>query len=239
MPDEVALRMAREFQALSSYLSESGADRDRLQRLVDLAVALVPGCSWAGVSEHQRGRPPRSLAVSDGIAALVDELQYAVGQGPCLEAAADEESDVVSSPDLEREPRWPHFCKRALAESPVRSVLSIGLSPGPPRTALNLYGAVPDAFDSASVATCALFAAHAHLLLAQLRAEEKVAHLTEALGSSRTIATAVGVVMTVHKMTSEQAFDLLRRTSQDLNIKVRDLAARVADTGEAPAHRPR
>lgn len=239
MPDDDAMHMAREFQALSAYLSEAGGNGEPFHRLVQLAVAVVPGCSWAGISEHRQGRIPRSLAVTDEVAAVVDQLQYAAGEGPCLEAAAPGASDVVSSPDLERESRWPDFCKRAVAESPVRSILSIGLSSGLPRTALNLYGGAPDAFDADAVATGALFAAHADLFIAQLRAHEKVVHLTEALDSSRTIATAVGIIMAVHKLTSDQAFELLRRTSQDLNVKVRDLAARVADTGEVPAQRPR
>ena len=39
------------------------------------------------------------------------------------------------------------------------------------------------------------------------------------------------------RVTADQAFDVLRRASQRLNIKLRDVAQTLIDTGEDPAGR--
>lgn len=232
---DAATQMALEFQRLSEFLSQDGDHAKALRRLVDLAVHLVPGCEWAGVTEAPRGKPPFSLISTDPVAQGVDELQYSAGEGPCLYSA--EEQDVACIPDIAVESRWPAFAKRVLEESPVRSVLSFRLGHHPAPAALNLYGDQVGCFDDDAIALGALFATHANTLLVQLDAEDKATHLTEALTTSRLIGSAVGIVMMSHKVDSETAFDILRRTSQDLNIKLRDLADDVASTGAIPERR--
>jgi DNA-binding response OmpR family regulator len=66
------------------------------------------------------------------------------------------------------------------------------------------------------------------------RAEDKAANLERALASNRQIGTAMGVLMARLKLTEEQAFDLLRETSQHRHRKLRDIAEEVALTGEIP-----
>lgn len=41
----------------------------------------------------------------------------------------------------------------------------------------------------------------------------------------------MGILMTRYRVTRDQAFDLLRITSQRSNRKLRDIAAEVGDTG--------
>ncbi len=62
-------------------------------------------------------------------------------------------------------------------------------------------------------------------------AETKASQLETALGHSREIGAAIGVLMALRKLTREQAFDMLRRASMAQNIKVHLLAARVVETG--------
>jgi signal transduction histidine kinase/DNA-binding response OmpR family regulator/PAS domain-containing protein len=66
------------------------------------------------------------------------------------------------------------------------------------------------------------------------RAEDKAANLERALSSNRQIGTAMGILMARLKLTDEQAFDLLRKTSQNRHRKLRDIADEVAMTGELP-----
>jgi AmiR/NasT family two-component response regulator len=66
------------------------------------------------------------------------------------------------------------------------------------------------------------------------RAREQVAQLQEALQSSRTIGIAVGMVAARHGLTPEAAFAFLSRTSQTTNVKLRDVAAIMLETGELP-----
>ncbi|MCW2658134.1 MAG: hypothetical protein JWR06_2327, partial [Jatrophihabitans sp.] len=51
------------------------------------------------------------------------------------------------------------------------------------------------------------------------------------LASNRDIGVAIGVLMGLHRVTREQAFDLLRVASQGKHRKLADVARDVADTG--------
>lgn len=51
----------------------------------------LPGCDWAAITEWQARKRSQSLATSGDVAEEVDQLQYELGDGPCLAAAADSE----------------------------------------------------------------------------------------------------------------------------------------------------
>ncbi|HET9888940.1 MAG TPA: ANTAR domain-containing protein, partial [Mycobacterium sp.] len=54
--------------------------------------------------------------------------------------------------------------------------------------------------------------------------------------SNREIGKAVGMLMMLHEMSEDEAFDLLRRHSQALNIKLADVAREVIEKrGQLPA----
>lgn len=232
---DLALEMATEFDSLSSFLSHTGDSDQALSQIVKLAVELIPGCSGASITRVKRDETGLTLAASDdNVTLALDAIQYDVHDGPCWQMAVEDDPDVVSAPDLHAEGRWPDFVARAVAETPVRSVTSFGLAPGLERTALNLYGAQPHWLTTEGAASGALFAVHAQVVVRQIKAENRATHLQTALSTSRTIGSAVGMIMWIHKVSEQEAFDVLRRTSQNLNIKVRDLAAHVALTGEVP-----
>lgn len=74
-------------------------------------------------------------------------------------------------------------------------------------------------------------------LIAELRAEgllsrEHAEHLEVALRSSRTIGAAIGIVMTHHHLSEQDAFEVLRQASMDSNRKLRALADEVVLTGD-------
>lgn len=224
--------LATRFVALNEYLF-AGGDRDTaLQRLIDLAALSVPGCEWAAITAWPIDRSPRSLATSDRIASDVDDLQYRFREGPCLTAAAD--SEMTRIVDLSGEQRWPRFAAAVVAETPVRSALSFHLVDEPDRSALNLYGDRAGAFDTDAVTVASLFAAHARVLLLHSATGDKAANLTQALTTSRQIGTAIGILMNVHKVTAEAAFDLLKTSSQHLHRKLHDIAEEVTETGALP-----
>ena len=75
---------------------------------------------------------------------------------------------------------------------------------------------------------------------AQQRASERERsdNLQSALGSREIIGQAQGILMEREKITAEQAFNLLRQSSQHLNRKLRDVAQDLVDTGETPDLQP-
>jgi AmiR/NasT family two-component response regulator len=58
-----------------------------------------------------------------------------------------------------------------------------------------------------------------------------VANLIKAQASNREIGMAMGVLMSRHRLTQAQAFDLLRMASQHTHRKLREIAAEVVETG--------
>lgn len=64
--------------------------------------------------------------------------------------------------------------------------------------------------------------------------QEDLGNLESALSSSRQIGTDIGILMAREYVTSQQAFELFRQASQQLNRKLRDIAAEVELIGELP-----
>jgi response regulator NasT len=68
--------------------------------------------------------------------------------------------------------------------------------------------------------------------------EEEINELRGALTSSRTIGVAIGMLIATLHISREQAFELLRLASQHSNLKVRDIAEYMAETGQLPEQIP-
>ena len=64
--------------------------------------------------------------------------------------------------------------------------------------------------------------------------ERRAANLQAALATREMIGQAQGILMERERITPDQAFDILRRASQHLNVKLRDVAQNLVDTGERP-----
>jgi hypothetical protein len=226
--------LAAEFAQLASAVHGDGDNASALQRVAELTVKYVDGCSWASITEIHNG-VGRSLCTSDSVAAQVDAIQHALGEGPCMQSAAEDNNYLLF--DVIDEPRWPNFAAQAAAETSVRCVLAIRLLGGE-SAALNLYGAEPDAFNDEAVSDASILAANATGLVLLTAVEDERQHLELALQSNRQIGMAMGVLMAHHKITEQQAFNLLRAASQRLHRKLRDVAFEITETGELPDLRP-
>jgi transcriptional regulator with GAF, ATPase, and Fis domain len=193
-----------------------------LQKICDLAVETIEGCDHAGIS-FLKGKNVTTPAASDDVPRAVDAIQYETGEGPCLDAIRDHE--VFQSGDLGTERRWPKFASRAQRETGVTSVLCFRLFvEGDTLGALNLFSKAHDAFDEDSRTVGVVFAAHAALALSTAMHDEQ---MEEALQSRDLIGQAKGILMAREGITADQAFDMLRRASQRLNVKLRDVAGSI------------
>ena len=107
------------------------------------ACAGIVGVNGAGVMLMSGDIPRGSLCTTDGVSELIEELQYTLGEGPCVDAY--QQDQVVAEPDL-ADPvtrRWPAFTPPALAAG-VRAVFGFPLRAGTVRLgALNLYRDLP------------------------------------------------------------------------------------------------
>ena len=202
-------------------------------RVVRRAVEVVPAADHGGITLRQRRGRAETVAATDDLAIAVDAAQYALREGPCLDAAFESESCVVH--DLRNDERWPRWSAVATGHG-VRSVLAIRLHAGE-RTlgALNLYAERSGSFDADTVDTALIFASHAAEALNKARL---VTNLEAALESRHVIGMAQGVLAVRYGVSYESAFTVLQRHSNDHNIKLRDVARLVLDTRELPVSAP-
>jgi len=214
-----------------------------LQQIADFAFATVEGCDAACISLQAADRV-FTPAYSDALALEIDQLQYAAREGPCLDAISKE--PTVYAEDLAEDERWPIFGPQAAALG-MRSLLSCRLAANGTRGALNLYAALPRAYGAIDRTKALIFATHAGIALSAAEAREDAAlsldvglhridDLIAALGTRETIGQAEGILMERERITAQQAFDVLRRASQHLNVKLREVATYVVETGEVPSN---
>lgn len=226
--------LADDFSQTARALFAAGSSQETLAEVVRLAVATIEGCDFAGIFLLEDGTVTTPVH-TDPTVAEVDLLQHHAGEGPCLDAIHHD--SVFYADDLNDDPRWPRFGVEATAKG-MRSLLALPLSSGAPLGALNLYARYPGAFGVVDRARAALLAtlATAAFTSAQSHDDEQVktANLHAALSTREMIGQAQGILMERERVTAEQAFDILRRASQHLNIKLREVARSVVDTGEQP-----
>jgi len=199
-----------------------------LQRVAWLAAAGEFSCGLTALD----GCVPMTVAASDEAAARVGEAQYAMGEGPCLEAIAL--GDAIHVRDQQTDDRWSGYRQAALDRG-VRSSLSLPLFVDDAAVgALNLYDRHgPDGFDADGQKRAQVFAAQAATALAldhQLRRHERTSdQVAAALRSRATIDQALGILMAQEKCDADTAFNLLRMHSQTTNQKLRDVATRLVE----------
>jgi hypothetical protein len=194
-----------------------------LSGLIAGAAESVPGAQYAGITVTQRRRGIETAAATHRYPVMLDEIQGRYQQGPCLTAAALQES--VRIDDLVGDDRWPLYRVAALRQTPIRSILAFGMfKEGVSAAALNFYAESPDAFDNESVNLGLIFATHAALIWNMMRRDQQ---FRVALVSRDIIGQAKGRLMERFDIDAAEAFERLKQMSQDANTPIAQVAQRV------------
>jgi len=215
------------FRSLARIVYASDSFDEVYDAVVRAAPRLVNGCDHASLM--LRGNDTFLTVASSGeVARTIDGYERELGEGPCLDAIVD--NSVYHDADLTDGSPWPRLTERVQATTPVRSMAGFRLLVGDQKSgALNLFSESPGGLDNASVdqgivlasfVTVALLAAHERRTAETLRA---------GLASNREIGKAIGLMMAFHKISDEEAFAMLRSASQDMNIKLAEVARQVVD----------
>jgi GAF domain-containing protein len=216
------------FADIAAELSASSERGDTVEKILSFALQAVD-CDHAGVLLVHSGGRLESLASTDRVVAELDELQMELGEGPDLELVRTRYSVLVA--DMAVDPRWPRWSSAA-AERGLRSMVGAPLY----RTdqvlgSLNVYDAEPGRFLEADRQVVTVLARHAAIAL---QGALDSANLVRALDSRKVIGMAEGILMERLGLDDEQAFSVLRRYSQDRNMKLRDVAQVVVATRRLP-----
>ncbi len=215
------------FQGLAELVYVTDDFSQVYDAIVSAAPRLVTGCDHASLM-LRNGGAFTTVAASDDVARQIDGFERELGEGPCLDAIVDE--SVFHDADLTDGSPWPRLTERVMAETSVRGMAGFRLRAGEQKTgALNLFsdtagGLTAEAVDQgivlAAFITVALVASH----------ERKAAETLKAgLQSNREIGKAMGLMMAFHKITDDEAFEMLRKASQDMNIKLSEVARQVVE----------
>jgi GAF domain-containing protein len=218
------------FEEMAATPLEGISLSDMMGKIARLTQAVLPGADEVSVTLIERGQPT-TVAFTGPLAVALDERQYALGRGPCLDSIdAGQPVRVASTADEER---WRDWAKQA-AEEGCGSSLSV---PVPLQrevlAALNVYSTRPDAFDDASAELGITFAAYAGVTLANKHLYDAqgriVEQLQNAMRSRAVIEQAKGILMAERRCTAQEAFDVLVHMSQEQNRKLREVAQTLVD----------
>ena len=201
-------RMERLCSALTRNLPASGA-----------GVSVLTGDSYRGGTVAAHGAGSRRL----------EELQFTLGEGPCIEAYASRKP--VLEPDLVGNGvrRWPGYAAAAHQEG-VRAVFAFPLQIGAARAgALDIYRDEPGSLTTVAFAQAETFAEIAMRLLLDNQAVARDGHthtdLDDALAYRLEVYHAQGMVMVDLGVSIEEAMAVLRAHAFANERTLNDVAA--------------
>lgn len=215
------------FAALAEIIYQGTESSEVYAAICVAATLTVSGCDHASLLVRRNGRYV-TVGASDRIAQRIDDLERSVGDGPCVDAIEEETPQIET--DLTTPCQWPKLAARLIEETPVRGAMGFRILVDRRKSgALNLFSDKPNVFNTDSAGQAIVLASFASVAINAVAQGEDVATLRRGLLSNREIGKAVGMLMLLHGVSEREAFDVLRRYSQDLNIKLADVARTVVE----------
>ena len=203
---------------------------DLLTRVATYAVKAIPGADGAGLTLLEADRADTIVATATFVTEI-DDIQYGLGQGPCITAAR--EGQTVISGSLGSDPRWRRF-GGTVARLGVHSVLSLPLAtPDGVVGAMNVYAHDKHVFDERAAELGEIYAVPAAIAVqnAQVlaQAQRLAAKLESAVETRVVVERAVGIMMSRSGGTADQALARLRSLSQNEHQKLAVVANQLID----------
>jgi GAF domain-containing protein len=215
------------FAQLAVELHDAAGMEETVEAVVQFALQ-AEGCSYAGVALTVRGGR-EIAAVTDAVVTDIYQRQIDTGEGPMVTAL--NEGVTVHVRDVSTETRWPAWSAR-VAEYGIGSVLHVPMWASHQLIGvLALFKTEPDAFDTDDEAIAQILARHASVAVASARDGET---MDAAVDARKLVGQAMGILMERFDLDDTQAFEILKRYSQEANVKLRDVAQELIDTRRLP-----
>jgi hypothetical protein len=192
------------------------------------AVKILPGVTAAGVARISRDGVQTCVTATNPQVLQLMQAEHQVGRGPLLQVLDPAKPAKVLIDAADGDPRWARYANEAVTVG-IAAVMAVRLDDGAGAADQALLLVTDSGFDPSVVEVVEVFAAHAAVAAAQARVH---AELAGALQTRDVIGQAKGILMHRHQVTSDQAFKLLIKTSQNTNIALRQVAEQIATTGE-------
>ncbi|OLR92489.1 GAF and ANTAR domain-containing protein [Actinokineospora bangkokensis] len=227
----------RHLRDLTRSLMSAGTVGEVLDRVVSLTCRLIPGADLVSFTLRTTDGRYHTPTESDPLALELDRVQYEAGEGPCVDAADESGLGYVRAVDLASGQDWPRFGPAAAAagfSEVLATALVLDGDLADCSGALNIYSRTPGALAGEAVDMALVLATHASLAIQGARAAERAAlretQLRQAVESRDVIGQAKGILMQRRNISADDAFALLRDTSQRMNVKLAQLARTVTES---------
>jgi transcriptional regulator with GAF, ATPase, and Fis domain len=234
-PAHGVLDEATAYAALSTMLLADRPLGEVLDEVARRAKRVLPETSEVSVT-LLKGDHAETAASTGAVALQLDERQYDKRLGPCLDAAVSGAKIKLTMADPDSPyPDWRQIAR----QQGVTHTLSIGF-PVATQTvgALNVYNSTGRPFSPDSERIVATFANFARIVLTSAGLHQNLADLAAqleaAVRSRAVIDQAKGMIMTKNRCTAEEAFQVLVRTSQNRNLKLRYVAEELVQSVAQP-----
>jgi GAF domain-containing protein len=202
-----------------------------IAELAEHAAVEIPGAQYAGVTVTRNAKHIDTPAATHKWPILLDEIQQLHREGPCLTAAWEEK--IIHIADLEADDRFPLYRRDALEQTPIRSIMAFEMFiAGETMGALNVYAEEAHAFGQASRDIGLIFAAHSSVAWNAAQRDEQ---FKRALASRDSIGQAKGMIMERYGVDAVQAFEVLRKLSQDSNVPLVQVAKELVAKAQTPS----
>lgn len=233
------------FARVSGLLLTEHVAGPAIAKIAQAAFESIPGSVGAGATLIDAQGRPTSRASTSTLVEEADQLQYELGQGPCLAAWAG--ALTIRVDNAATETRWPRWSE-ASAQRGLVSCLSVplllpggnGTGPAQAIGALKVYGSHPNAFDAGSENLLELLATPAAVLLANIQAHDSAerlsADLKKSLHSRSVIDMAKGVLMERLNVDERAALRALTDQSRQEGAPLFAVALNVLDRPAEPDH---
>lgn len=214
-------------------MDDSAAEHDSVPRRICLLCVRMLSISGAGISMVTKTGNRGVVCATDDVSARIEELQFTLGEGPCVDAA--QFGAPVMVPDL-RTPddivveRWPAFIEGAGAVG-VRAVFAFPLRIGAINVGvLDVYRSDPGPLRDGQLraALLAADAAALALLHIDMASDDLFSDDTDARSTYQLqVHQATGVVQVQLGVPTEEAFLMLRARAFALGRPLVDVATDV------------
>lgn len=217
--------MSDRFATVAREALDASSPMATADRVVRLAIQRIAGCDHAGLRLIQWRQI--TVAASDDVAALADQRQYDLDEGPCVDSGR--QRLTIRAPRLHDDRRWPAWGPWASGELALNSVVSLRLfinvhSYG----VLSLYSDRPAAFAADDEDAARLLSGHAAAAIAASQSLETVTR------SRRVIHEAQRILMDRFDTGADLAFAILERIAYEENSSLRLVAENVVRSRESP-----
>lgn len=216
---------------ITERITSATSITEAVDGMLKVTVDVLPAQAQCGLALIRQGEPA-SFTATGVPPEVLDEIQYADGDGPCMEAVRTRA--IVVSHNLDAESRWPRWTSRA-RDRGLAAVLAYpfdvdALMVG----SFNLYAAQPHALDGDIPLLAMLIADHANLLLRvrlrQLGQEKMLAQVSETATGDPTLERAIGIVMAQRGCPPDQALRHLHDAATHLGVGLPAVAERLVRT---------